>query len=261
MNLFSRHIGELWQHRALLCALVARDLKGRYRGSFLGFLWTFLNPLLLLLVYALVFSVYFRIKMENYAVFMFIGLLPWIFFSSALLDGSSAVTDGGSLVTKVLFPLQILPAVKVLSAMINYLLSLPILAVFMLANGVAFRPALLAFPLVAFSHLLFSFGCALLLSTITVFMRDTKHILGNMLTLWFFVTPVLYPLTQIPAQFRFLVKFNPAASFTLAYHDIFFWGRWPDWTVLAALTGLGLLLLFVSAVVFENNKEYFAEKI
>ena len=224
MNHISRHIGELWHHRALLWALVARDLKGRYRGSVLGFLWTFLNPLLLLLVYALVFSVYFRIKMENYAVFMFIGLLPWIFFSTALLEGSSAVTDGGSLVTKVLFPLQVLPAVKVLSAMINYLLSLPILVVFMLFNGMPFDVSLLAFPLVAASHLLFSFGCALLLSTLTVFMRDTKHILGNVLTLWFFVTPILYPLTQIPAQFRFLVKFNPAAGFTLAYHDIFLLG-------------------------------------
>jgi ABC-type polysaccharide/polyol phosphate export permease len=227
----------------------------------LGFLWTFLNPLLLLLVYALVFSVYFRVKMDNYAVFMFTGLLPWIFFSTSLMEGAGAITDGGSLVTKVLFPQQVLPTVKVTANMVNFLLSLPILLIFMLVTGVPITWHLIAFPLVAAIHTIFTLAIVLLLSAANVFMRDTRHIMGNLLTLWFFLTPILYPLTQVPEAYRFLIYFNPAAIFTMAYHDIFFWGRWPHWGHMGGLLIISLGLYWASATIFENYKEYFAEKI
>jgi len=255
------HLAELARHRALLWALVGRELKGRYRGSLFGFLWTFLNPLMLLAVYALVFSVYFRIDMAHYAVFMFTGLLPWVFFSSCINEGAGAITEGGSLVTKVMFPLQVLPAVKVMANFVNYLLSLPILFAFYLFDGVALTWCLVAFFVVAAVHILFTYSLVLLLSAANVFLRDTKHMVNNLLTLWFFLTPILYPLTQIPEGFRFLVQFNPAAVITLAYHDLFFWGRWPAWGPLAGVAGLSLVLLVVAVVVFEHYKEYFAEKI
>lgn len=260
-NIFSRFFAELLRHQALLAALTGRELKGRYRGSVLGFLWTFLNPLLLLSVYALVFSVYFRVQMENYAVFMFTGLLPWIFFSSSLMEGAGAVSDGGSLVTKVLFPQQVLPAVKIAANFVNYILSLPILFGFMLVNGVPITIHALAFIPVALVHILFTFGFVLILATANVFMRDTRHILSNILTLWFFLTPILYPLNQVPGQYRFLVYFNPAAIFSLAYHDLFFWGRWPDWNLLGVMLAISLALLGAAIVIFEHFKEYFAEKI
>lgn len=259
--LVNHHLAELAKHRSLLSALVGRELKSRYRGSLLGFLWTFLNPLLLLCVYALVFSVYFRIHMDNYAVFMFSGLLPWVFFSSSLSEGAGAITDGGSLVTKVLFPLQVLPAVKVLANFVNYLLSLPILFIFLLAWGVPLTPKLVAFFPVAAVHLLFTYALTLILSAANVFMRDTRHILANLLTLWFFLTPILYPLSQVPEKWRPLVYFNPAAIFSLGYHDVFFWGRWPRWDLLGLMALLSLVLLAVSVVIFEHYKEYFAEKI
>ncbi len=255
------HMAELARHRALLAALAGRELKGRYRGSVLGFLWTFLNPLLLLLVYALVFSVYFRVQMENYSVFVFTGLLPWFFFSQAITEGAGAISDGGSLVTKVLFPQQVLPAVKVLACFINLLLSLPILVAFLFYSGIGMHLTWLAWPLVALIHLAFTFAIALLLSAANVFMRDTRHILGNLLTLWFFLTPIIYPLEQIPERFRFLAYFNPAALFSLAYQDLVFFGRWPDWGHLAILAGSSLVLLAVAVAVFEHYKEYFAEKI
>ncbi|MFH1033447.1 MAG: ABC transporter permease [Pseudomonadota bacterium] len=257
----TQHLAELVRYRALVGALAGRELKGRYRGSLLGFLWTFLNPLLLLLVYALVFSVYFRVQMEHYAAFMFTGLLPWIFFSQSLNEGAGAITDGGSLVTKVLFPQQVLPAVKVLANLVNYLLSLPILLGFLLFQQVPLTWCLLAFPLVAALHLVFTLALVLILATATVFMRDTRHLLNNLLTLWFFLTPVLYPLTQVPEKYRFLVYLNPAAVFTLAYQDIIFYGRWPRWDHLGALALLSLVLLWAGVRVFEHYKEYFAEKI
>ncbi|MCB2226928.1 MAG: ABC transporter permease [Desulfarculaceae bacterium] len=258
---FTSHLAELAHNKGLLWALTTRELKGRYRGSLFGFLWTFLNPLMLLGVYALVFSVYFRVQMDHYAVFMFTGLLPWVFFSQSLNEGAGAITDGGSLVTKVLFPLQILPAVKVAANFVNYLLSLPILFAFFIADGVAFHWTMFGFLIVATVHLAFTYALAVLLSAANVFLRDTKHIIGNLLTLWFFLTPILYPLAQVPQAFRPLVYLNPAAVITLAYHDVFFWGRWPAWGPLAGVAALSLVLLFVAVVIFENHKEYFAEKI
>lgn len=258
---FSIHLAELYRYRSLLGALAGRELKGRYRGSLLGFLWTFLNPLLLLLVYALVFSVYFRVQMEHYAVFMLTGLLPWILFSQALSEGAGSITDGGSLVTKVLFPQQVLPAVKVLASLVNYILSLPILLGFLLAQGVSLTHCLLALPLVVLLHVLFTFALVLILATATVLMRDTRHLLNNLLTLWFFLTPVLYPLSQVPEKYHLLVLLNPAAVFTLAYQDAIFYGRWPRWDHLGLLGLLSLVLLWMGVRVFEHYKEYFAEKI
>lgn len=256
-----QHLKELHRYRSLLLSLVGRDLQARYRGSALGFLWTFLNPLLLLSVYALVFNVYFRVQMEHYAVFVFTGLLPWIFFSQVLLEGCGAIADGGSLVTKVLFPLQLLPAVKVLSGFANLLLSLPILVAFLLASGVGIHLTWLALPLVTLLHLWLTYSLALLLATANVFMRDTRHILANLMTLWFFLTPVLYPLSQVPEKYHVLVYLNPAAVFTLAYHDLIFQGVWPRWDLLGAMALVSLLLMVAAVALFDHYKEYFAEKI
>lgn len=256
-----QHISELYRHRALVWALTGRELKGRYRGSVLGFLWTFLNPMLLLLVYSLVFSVYFRVDMEHYSVFMFSGLLPWIFFSQSLMDGAGAVVDAGSLVTKVTFPMQVLPANRVLVNFANFILSLPVLLAFLLASGKGMTWHLALFPVVALAHVLFTFALALFLCTACVFLRDTRHILGNLITFWFFLTPIIYPLSNVPEQFRWLVVLNPAAIFTMAYQDVCFWGRQPDWAMLGLMTLVSLVLLAIGIRLFEAYKEYFAEKI
>ncbi len=255
------HIRQLGKHRALVWALTTRELKGRYRGSVLGFLWTFLNPLLLLLVYSLVFSVYFRVEMEHYSVYMFTGLLPWIFFSQSMLDGAGSVVDAGSLVTKVTFPMQVLPANRVLVNFVNFLLSLPILVVFMVISGKQLSWHFALFPVVALVHLLFTFALALILTTMCVFLRDTRHIMGNLLTLWFFLTPILYPLSSVPPRFHWAVMANPAAIFTMAYDDVCFYGRMPRWDYLGIMVLASLVLLVIGIRLFEAYKEYFAEKI
>jgi lipopolysaccharide transport system permease protein len=255
------HIQELIRYRSLINSLVARELKARYRGSFLGFLWTFLNPLLLLAVYALVFNVYLRIRIEHYAGFMFVGLLPWIWFSSALMEGTLSITSGGSLVTKVLFPSQVLPMVKILASLINYLLSLPILFGFLWFMGVYQGWPLVWLPVIIGLHLLFILGLVLILAGVNVFFRDVQHILANLLTLWFFLTPILYPLAQVPAPFNKWVLWNPMAQITLAYQDIFFYNRPPDLRILSVFLILAVLVSGVGMVFFERYKETFAEKI
>jgi ABC-type polysaccharide/polyol phosphate export permease len=256
-----QHIQELFRYRSLVSSLVVRELKARYRGSFLGFLWTFLNPLLLLAVYALVFNIYLRIEVENYAGFMFVGLLPWVWFSSSLHEGTTSITSGGSLVTKVLFPGQVLPLVKILSGLVNYLLSLPILFGFLWIMGVYQGWLMLWLPVIIALHLLFLNGLVLILATINVFFRDVQHILTNLLTLWFFLTPILYPFSQVPSPFNRWVLFNPMAQITMVYQDVFFYNRQPDPRILLTFLGLSILLAGIGMICFEKYKETFAEKI
>jgi len=256
-----QHLQEVFRYRSLIHSLILRELKARYRGSVLGFLWTFLNPLLLLGVYALVFNVYFRIQMEHYAGFMFTGLLPWIWFSSSLMEGTNAITSGGSLITKVLFPGQLLPLVKVGSNLMNFLLSLPILFVFLGFMGIFPGWNLCWLPLILLVHFAFIAGLVLGLATLNVFLRDIQHILVNLLTLWFFLTPVLYPLSQVPGPFKKFVLLNPAALFTLGYQDIFFYRRGPDpWHLIPALI-LSIIMLGLGIALFEHYKETLAEKL
>jgi ABC-type polysaccharide/polyol phosphate export permease len=255
------HLQEIFRYRSLVHSLILRELKARYRGSVLGFLWTFLNPLLLLGVYALVFNVYFRIQMEHYAGFMFTGLLPWIWFSSSLIEGTNAITSGGSLITKVLFPGQLLPLVKVGSNLMNFLLSLPILFVFLGFMGIFPGWNLCWLPLILLIHFAFIAGLVLGLATLNVFLRDIQHILANLLTLWFFLTPILYPLSQVPGPFKKFVLLNPAALFTLGYQDIFFYRRSPDpWQLIPSLI-LSIFMLGLGIALFEHYKETLAEKL
>ncbi|MBW1711828.1 MAG: ABC transporter permease [Deltaproteobacteria bacterium] len=261
MSSLTGHIAELIKHRHLIGHLVSKELKVRYRGSVLGFMWTFLNPLLLLSVYALVFSVYMRIEMDNYAAFMFTGLLPWIWVQSSLAFGTNAITEGQSLVTKVIFPLQVLPTVKVAAALVNYILGLPILIGFLWLKGIAPSFNLLLLPLVVLGAGLLVWGLALILSTTNVFLRDTQYIIANLLTLWFFVTPILYPLSQVPAPFRPLVRLNPLTLVMGAFQDIFFYRRLPNLLDLAALFLVGLVAAGVGMLVFDRYKESFAEMV
>jgi homopolymeric O-antigen transport system permease protein len=261
VQLIHQHLEELIRYRSLISSLVGRELKARYRGSWLGFFWTFLNPLLLLGVYALVFNVYLRIRMEHYAGFVFVGLLPWIWFSTSLQEGATSITAGGSLVTKVIFPSQVLPLVRIFSNLINYLLGLPILFVFLWGMGVFQGLPLLWLPLILLIHFLFINSLVMILATINVFFRDIQHILANLLTLWFFLTPILYPLAQVPAPFQRWVLFNPMTLFAMAYQDIFFYNQMPNLWHLGGVSILSLLLLGVGILFFESYKETFAEKI
>src|SRR5215470_288025 len=166
----SRALRELVAYREIVLILIWRDLKTRYRGSVLGFLWTFLNPLLLMIIYSLVFSVYMRVEVRAYPIFLFAGLLPWIWFSSSMLSGASSVVESGSLIKRVPFPPQILPAVSVTAALVNFLL--PLLLVFMAAWRLPIGWSLLLLPLPIAIQYAFTLGLTIMLSMLTVRYRD-----------------------------------------------------------------------------------------
>jgi lipopolysaccharide transport system permease protein len=250
---------DCYTHRALISTLVARQLSARYRGSVLGFLWTFLNPLLLMLVYSLVFKVYMRFEMEHYGAFMFCGLLPWLWFSSSLNEGTNAIVANASLITKAMFPPEILPVVSVLANFVNFLLSLPVLFAIMLVVGVPIGAAVLVMPAVMLVQLVLSLGMVLFLSALNVRFRDVQHLLANILTFWFFICPIIYPLAKVPERMRFVALGNLMGSLVTAYQDVLFYNRLPSWERLALVGLAALAVLALGSWVFRQHRESFAE--
>ena len=255
-----RNFKELLKYRALLWALVVRHLSIRYRGSVLGFLWSFLNPLCLMLVYVLVFKYYIRFdQVENYTVFLFCGLLPWLWVQSALMEGAASIVGSGHLITKSMFPAHILPTVAVCTTMVNYVLSLPLLLVFMAAFGVEFHLTLFLLPLLLLGQFLFLQGAALALAALNVHFRDVQHILGNLLTFVFFLCPILYPVDTVPQQFKFTFLLNPLAHLTGFYHQLILAGELPSLWPVVYFSVTVLFVLYVGNLVFNTYRESFAE--
>lgn len=262
-----RNLRELYQYRALLWSLTQRELAARYRGSVLGFLWTFLNPTLLMLVYALVFGKLMKQAIPNYTYFMFVGLLPWIWFSTAIGAGASVISERRDLLTKVRFPAQVLPTTVVATNFINYLLALPLMVGLGFFCGVHFTVEVVAFPLILIAQMMFTVGLLFIVSALNVAFRDLQHIVNNILTLTFFATPIIYPASTIqqataPQWLKdVLLLGNPMAMLINAYQAIFYEHRWPDFAQLGVVAGLSAVLLWVSAVIFERKREEFAELI
>ena len=260
------NLRELFRCRGLIETLIVRELKARYRGSVLGFFWSFVNPLLLLLVYSFVFSVVlpgFRGDLEPYALFLFCGLLPWTWFSSALLESSNALIMNGNLINKVQFPAEVLPIVAVLSNMVHFFLALPILGGFLLFYAAPLRLAeLVWFPVVILVQLILSLGLGLLLSALTVHFRDLKDLLANLLTLWFFCTPIIYPMSMLPANGRSLMNLNPFAHLAISYQEILFYdGPFGHWKWLLALLVASVGVFVLGYILFDRLRDSFAEEV
>lgn len=258
----------LLRHRVLIQTLVVRELKARYRGSVLGYLWTFIHPLMLLGVYTFVFTYVFAPlrggeQTEPYALFLFCGLLPWTWFSSALLEGSNSLIANGNLIKKIIFPAEVLPTVSVIHNGVNFLLGLPIYFVFWLA----FKPGGLSWhvvwlPLVMLVQLVFSLGLAYFLAALTVHYRDIRDLLANLLTLWFFASPVIYA-SDFPDSetVRWLLQLNPMTHVLEGYHASIFNGELIHWKRLG-VTGILAIVTFVFGYwVFDRLRDSFAEEV
>ena len=261
------NLRQLIRYRGLIQSLVARELKARYRGSALGFFWSFINPLLLLLIYTFVFTVVLvgirPVDIQPYAVFLFCGLLPWTWFSSSLLDASGCLIAGGNLIKKVLFPAEVLPIVMVLANMVHFLLGLPILGIFLVYYAVPLRfNEILWFPVVLAVQLLLTVGLGLIVSALTVHFRDIKDILSNLLTFWFFATPIIYPMAMIPPGGKIFMDINPFTHLAISYQEILFYdGPYGHWKWLLVL-GVGAMgLFFVGYFLFDRLRDSFAEEV
>ena len=260
------NLANLFRYRGLIQSLVARELKARYRGSVLGFFWSFVNPLMLLLVYSFVFSTIMPNTTQGiqpYALFMFCGILPWTWFAASLSESTNSLISGGNLIKKVLFPAEVLPIVSVLTNMVNFFLGLLILVPSLIFyHRLHFSFALLWFPAAVLVQLIFTLGLALILAALTVHFRDIRDLLANILTLWFFATPIIYSWTQDNVKaYKALFDLNPFTHLAISYQEILFFGPVGHWKWLLALGGGSVLLFLAGYWLFDRLRDSFAEAV
>ena len=260
------NLARLRRYRGLIQSLVARELKARYRGSVLGFFWSFINPLLLLLVYSFVFKYILPARfqgIEHYELFLFCGILPWTWFSASLLESSGVLISGGNLIKKVLFPAEVLPIVTVLANLVHFLLGLAILAVFLVYYQRPLHLVELAwFPVAIVVQLVLTLGSALLLSALTVHFRDVRDILGHLMTFWFFATPIIYPYFQMQAWQMRILNVNPFTHLAITYQEIlYFKGPVGHWKWLLAVGAASVVFFLFGYFVFDRLRDTFAEEV
>ncbi len=262
---------QIFRFRGLLATLTARELKARYRGSVLGFLWSLANPLLLLAVYTFVFRVIFQPRVpgiDPYALFIVCGLFPWIWLSTASLEGSMSLIANSGLIRKAVFPAELLPMVAVLSNLVHLLFAVPILAAGLLTGRLLGHGALsgwpaLLFPAIVLLHLPMVAGIALGASALTAHFKDVRDLLGNLLTLCFFVTPILYSIDSLRGRpaFFWLVRSNPFTPFILAYQQTLFFGQVPKASLWVQMGLVSLLVWALGAGLFERVRETLVEAV
>ena len=197
-----QQIKELYAYRQMIFSLVKKDLRGRYKGSVLGFLWTFINPLFQLVVYTIVFSFILKSGIEKYYLYLFVALIPWIFFSASITGGSASIVAQKDLIKKIYFPRQVIPISYVTSCFVNMLLSFLVIFAVVIFSGVGLNPlALLCLPVIMAVEYLLAVGMALLASAVTVYFKDLEHILGIVSMAWMYLTPIMYDKAIIPEEF------------------------------------------------------------
>lgn len=244
--------------------MVRKDLKTRYKGSFLGFLWTFLNPLFQLAIYALLFPLIMKASaiQQPYAMFLFVALLPWIFFSSSITSSTECIVENYNLVKKIYFPRQVLPLSVSTAGLINYFYGLIITVIGLIIGGCPFFTInLLYVPLLLLILYVCTTGFCLLFSSLNVYVRDLEHIVSIVTMAWFYATPVVYSLTSMPHWVQKLLMLNPLAPIVESFRNVLFYGTAPqtEFLIIAAIEAVVIFILGV--YVFNALEKGFAEEI
>lgn len=264
--IFSNFLGKIYVQRGLIRNLVVRDLRARYIGSFMGLFWSVIHPIVLLVSYYFVFSIVMKQRLrpedtgtDNFALFLFCGFLPWLFFQEALLRSSTVIIENTNLVTKTLFPSEILPLTVLLAAFVNHLIGFGILLciIFFTLGKVSFF--ILLVPVYFFLLMLFTLGLSWFVSSLNIFMRDVSQVLTVILTFWFWFTPIFYTVKQFPHKLLFLLRFNPIAPVVLAYRDCLLRMRMPNLSNLGLFALVSLVTFAAGGLFFRKTKREFVD--
>lgn len=260
-----RALRELYQYRELLKTNIKKDIRGRYKGSVLGVLWTFLNPLLQVFVYYIVFPYLMRgAAIPNYLVYLITGLIPWTFFLTTVSQGTTAIKANAGILKKVYFPREILLFSQVCSGWVNFMISCIIILIFCLIFGVGISIQLLVVPLISLIEGLLILGIIFILSAVNVYVQDIEYIVQFVLNMLFYGTPVLYSLSQFSGANHILyslIAYNPVTILIDAYRDCFLYHVWPNWIGLGAVLLLSVIVIIVGRMVFRKLERGFAEEL
>ena len=250
-------IKDIISYSDMIGSLVKKDLRGKYKGSVLGFLWTFINPLCQIIVYTIVFSVIVRSNLDKFYVYMIVGMIPWLFFDMSLRQGSGCVRYQGDMIKKIYFPREVLPVSCVTSNFVNMLFCFVIVFAVLFISGIGVRiEALLYLPLIMAIEYLLSLGFALI-----VFFKDLEHITTVVLMAWIYGTPIMYSMEMIPANIKWLFKANPMTSVIESYHKILYWKALPSGKEVLYSAVFAIVMVIIGELVFAKLDDNFAEEL
>lgn len=257
-----KHLREIYDYRQMIFSLVRKELRGRYKGSALGFLWTFINPLLQLCVYTFVFSIVMPNNIDKFYLYLFVGLIPWLFFSGSLTGGAASIINQKDMVKKIYFPREVMPIAYVTSNFVNMLLCFIVIFAVVIVTGGGINPIAICYlPVIMVVEYIMCLGGAMLTSALTVYFRDLEYILGIVTMAWMYFTPVVYSIDMVPENLRPFMNLNPMTPVIVAYRDVLYSKQVPHIRTLASGFILGCIVLIVGCVVFQKLQRGFAEEL
>lgn len=254
-------VKDLKQYREFLKSNVKKEIRGKYKGSFLGVIWSFLNPLLSVIVYAIIFPYVMRMEMDNYLIYLITGIIPWTFFTMSVNSGMISILVNANIIKKVYFPRIILPISSVTSALVSFLISLVIVCFFVLFSGIGFSLNMLFLPLVIIVQYILLLGITFILSAIDLYFRDIESIMLFVINMLFYATPILYTPDIFPKKIGWVLNLNPMAHIINAYRDIFYYKTMPDFISLGIVTVVSFVVFVLGYVIFEKLQKGFAEEV
>ena len=251
----------LYKYRELLKTNIKKEIRGKYKNSFLGVLWSFLNPLLQIAVYALVFPFILKNTQDNYVIFLCCGLIPWAFFSTTISRSAFTMVENGNIIKKVYFPREILPISVVTSETVNFLISTIIIIVFVIFGGIGLSKYIMLYPIVLLAQYLLLIAISLIVSSISIYIRDLQHLIGVALQLLFYAAPIVYTPESIPEQFKWILKCNPMTYIISGYRNIFYNQTMIELKPLLILIVCSLVACAIGYVIFNKLQKGFAEQL
>lgn len=260
MSLFK----ELYNYRELLKTNVKKEIRGKYKGSLLGVLWSFINPLLQVAVYAIVFPYLMRGTSDHYLVYLITGIIPWTFFITSINQGMQTIRANAGIIKKVYFPREILPISVVYSGLINFLISCIIILIFCIGDGVGISYHIIYLPIIALIQSFFTLGLVFALSAINVYIKDIEYIFTFVLNMMFYGTPIIYELALFSDASPFLiglVKLNPLTQIIMGYRDIFLYHQFPSSKIMLLVGVISVFALIIGYAIFRHLQKGFAEEL
>ena len=252
---------ELYNYRELLKTNVKKEIRGKYKNSFLGVLWSFLNPLLQLAVYSIIFGALLAGGDKTYPIYICVALIPWTYFTTAITQASFTIIGNGDIIKKVYFPREILPISVVTSGAVNFIISTIIILAFVIFSGMGLSWYILLYPFVLLVQYVLLLGISFIVSSITVYFRDLEHIIGIILLAAFYGTPIVYKLEQLPENLQIIMQLNPMTHIINGYRAIFYNQEMPNMKILGILLAISVVITIIGYFIFKKLQKGFAEQL
>lgn len=264
----SEMIRSFWKNRHLIITLIKREVLGRYRGSAIGILWSFLNPIIMLIVYTFAFSVVFKAKwnggsgsQSEFALLLFAGLLIFNFFAECISKSPVLILHNNNYVKKIIFPLEVLPWILIGSALFHFMISLCVWLIFYLFLFGLPHATILYFPIILLPLILLTVGLSWILCALGVFLRDISQVIGITISVLMFVSPIFYPISALPIKYQFFLNLNPLSPLIELSRDVLFWGAFPNPEKLCLLLIISILISWIGFIFFQKTRKGFADVI